>query len=81
MIDLAGQRVVITGAGGGVGTALTRAFASAGATVVACDLPGTDLAGHQAHLFDLRDPAAVQQAARDILAQGPVDVVDRKSVV
>ena len=75
MIDLAGQRVVITGAGGGVGTALTRAFARAGADVVACDLPGTDFAGYQAHLFDLRDPAAVQQAARDILAQGPVDVV------
>ena len=75
MIDLAGQRVVITGAGGGVGTALVRAFASAGADVVACDLPGTDLAGHQAQLFDLRDPAAVAEAGRDILAQGPVDVV------
>ena len=75
MIDLAGQRVVITGAGGGVGSALTRAFADAGAAVVACDLPGTDLAGYQSHLFDLRDPAAVAGAGRDILAGGPVDVV------
>ncbi len=76
MIGLAGQRAVITGAGGGVGSALVRAFTRAGAQVVACDIPGTDLAGHTAaHLFDLRDQAAVAQAAADILAMGPVDVL------
>jgi len=78
MIGFAGQRVVITGAGGGVGSALTQAFAKAGAQVVACDTPGTDLAGQpvaETHLFDLRDQAAVANAAADILATGPVDVL------
>ena len=78
MISLAGQRVVITGAGGGVGSALTRAFTKAGAVVVACDVPGTDLAGAftaESHKFDLRDQAAVAKAAADILTTGPVDVV------
>lgn len=34
---LAGKRVVITGAAGGLGTALVAAFRSAGALVIACD--------------------------------------------
>ena len=78
MISFAGQRVVITGAGGGVGSALTQGFATAGAVVVACDTTGTDLAGHpiaQAHRFDLRDQVAIAQAVKDILADGPVDVL------
>lgn len=78
MIGLAGQRVVITGAGGGVGTALVQAFAGAGANVVACDVPGTDFPGSpaaQTLLFDLRDQDAVAQAAADILTAGPVDVL------
>ena len=43
MIDFQKTRVLITGAGGGVGRSLTATFASAGALVVACDLPDVDL--------------------------------------
>ena len=38
MIDFQKTRVLITGAGGGVGRSLTAAFASAGALVVAWQL-------------------------------------------
>ncbi|MBC7736276.1 MAG: SDR family oxidoreductase [Candidatus Saccharibacteria bacterium] len=76
MIRLDGQRVVITGAGGGVGSALTRAFTDAGAQVVACDLASADIpAQYEAHRFDLRDQAAVAKAAGDILTHGAVDVL------
>ena len=42
-MDFTGRRVVITGAGGGLGRTLTARFAAAGAVVVGCDLPGADL--------------------------------------
>lgn len=76
--DLDGARTVITGAGGHIGRALTRAFAEAGAQVVACDVPGADLsapgiAGR--HLFDLRDTDAVLAAAAAITAGGAPRIV------
>ena len=74
MTDLAGRRVVITGADGGVGRALVAAFADAGATVVACDREEADLTGDdvaERHLFDLRDPAAIAAAAEAMTAGGP----------
>lgn len=77
MDGLEGARVVITGAGGGVGSALTAAFAGAGARVVACDLAGADLAADhiaERHLFDLRDRAAVGAAGAAILAAGTPSV-------
>ena len=37
-LGLAGKRVVVTGAGGGLGRAFALAFAGAGATVLAADL-------------------------------------------
>ncbi len=78
MINLKGKRVVITGAGGGVGTALVTRFDAAGATVVACDMPGTDFGAQpvaETHLFDITDREATQAAARDIDAAGGADVV------
>jgi len=78
MLDLTGHRALITGAGGGVGTALTALFARLGATVIACDLPGTDLsAPHiaETHHFDLRDRPAIAAAATAILANPPQIVV------
>jgi NAD(P)-dependent dehydrogenase (short-subunit alcohol dehydrogenase family) len=74
MIDMTGARVVVTGAGGGVGRALCATFARLGAQVVACDLPGTDLADEAYH-FDLRDRDATLAAASAILARGTPSVV------
>ena len=65
MRPLEGQRVLITGAGGGIGRAMVEAFATAGAQVIACDrtaeiLTGVTAAGREA--FDLTDPAACRAA-------------------
>ncbi len=73
MFELAGRRVVITGAGGGVGQALVRKFIGLGAEVVVCDLPeasGNLDASLEQHCFDMSDSAAVEAAAREIAAAG-----------
>lgn len=78
MLDLTGHRTVITGASGGVGTALTALFARLGAEIVACDLDGTDLtAPHIAerYHFDLRDRTATQEVAQAILARAAPQIV------
>jgi NAD(P)-dependent dehydrogenase (short-subunit alcohol dehydrogenase family) len=78
MTGMEGVRVVVTGAGGGVGTALTQQFADAGARVVACDMPDADLdASHlfERHRFDLRDKKAVASAVAAILDGGVPSVV------
>ena len=74
MIDFAGGRVVITGAGGGVGTALVDVFSKLGAAVVACDMPGADLPMDriaEAHHFDLLDEKALESACDQIIVNGP----------
>lgn len=77
MFDLGGKRVVITGAGGGVGQALCAAFAAAGAKIVGCDLTQAAVPGvcAEAHGFDLCDAAATGAAAAAILDGGPPAVV------
>ncbi|MEO9779759.1 MAG: SDR family oxidoreductase [Sedimentitalea sp.] len=78
MIRFDEARVVITGASGGVGSALTKGFAAAGAQVIACDMAGTDLsAPHIAerHFFDLRDKATMTENAMEILTNGAPHVV------
>jgi NAD(P)-dependent dehydrogenase (short-subunit alcohol dehydrogenase family) len=66
----AGRSVVVTGGGGGIGTAICRRFASAGADVVVAD----------------RNEPAARETARDIEARGgsatawPVDVTDAVAV-
>jgi NAD(P)-dependent dehydrogenase (short-subunit alcohol dehydrogenase family) len=78
MFGFAGARILITGAGGGVGTALTAVLAGLGGTIIACDLPGTDLsASHisQTHHFDLCDRAGTLAAAAAILADGAPHIV------
>ncbi|MEV4085288.1 SDR family NAD(P)-dependent oxidoreductase, partial [Nonomuraea fuscirosea] len=42
--EMAGRVVLITGAASGIGPAIAAAFAAAGATVAAVDLPGSALA-------------------------------------
>jgi NAD(P)-dependent dehydrogenase (short-subunit alcohol dehydrogenase family) len=66
----AGRSVVVTGGGGGIGTAICRRFASAGADVVVAD----------------RNEPAARETARDIETRGgsatawPVDVTDAVAV-
>ena len=75
MIDLNGARIVLTGAGGGVGRALSATFARLGAQIVACDVPGVDLGSGEAHHFDLRDRDATLAAAQAILGGGTPSVI------
>ncbi len=81
-----GLTAIVTGAGGGVGSALTRAMVAAGATVVCADL---DVAAAQrtaaavggpgsarAVGLDVTDAAAVQALVDDVVAeQGRLDLM------
>lgn len=78
MMTFDGAKVLVTGAGGGIGSALTAAFAALGATIIACDAEGADLsAAHisERHRFDLRDAKSIAAAARSIIASGPPSIV------
>lgn len=73
MFDFGGERVVITGAGGGVGRALVEVFCAANASVVACDRADADLSDlpvAEAHRFDLLDDGAMDEAASAICRKG-----------
>lgn len=75
MIEFGGRRVVITGAGGGLGRALVETFHACGARVVACDVEGADLSAagiEEVHRFDLTDEEGVLAAAAAIQAAGEV---------
>ena len=71
---LQGKRVVITGAGGGIGQVLISTFHSAGATIIACDsnqelldrLPADSVA--ERHLFDMTDRESIKKAGAAIEA-------------
>ncbi|UJW84806.1 SDR family NAD(P)-dependent oxidoreductase [Devosia sp. SL43] len=76
---LDGKTVLISGAGGGIGQSLVKAFRDAGAKVVGGDreasmLEGLDLAGQV--LFDLADPKATRTSIeRYLAAHGTPDAV------
>ena len=84
--DLAGRRALVTGSGQGIGFALARGLAEAGASLV---LNGRDAAkldraaetlraeGHsvEAAAFDVTDQAAVADAIGQIAAAGPIDIL------
>lgn len=72
MTGLKAKRVVITGAGGGIGAALVKAFADHGAVVIGCDKAAdTDepIAPDHLEVFDLLDPASIGKGAENILAR------------
>ena len=73
-MNLTGKRVLLTGAGGGIGTALLAGLREAGAHVVACDRAGSGVEADEVVEFDITDLAATEEAAARIGA-APVDVL------
>ncbi|MBV4397085.1 SDR family oxidoreductase [Advenella alkanexedens] len=77
------MRIFITGASSGLGKALATAYAKQGASLgllgrntgaleeLAASLPGQ----HRVYALDILNRSALHEAARDFLAQGPVDIV------
>jgi NAD(P)-dependent dehydrogenase (short-subunit alcohol dehydrogenase family) len=84
VIDLDGRVVLITGAGGEIGSAAARTLAAAGATVLAHDVRATSVEalveelGPRGHALvsDLSDPVAVGRLWDNALAvRGRIDVL------
>src|SRR3954471_22886333 len=78
-LSLDGRVALVTGGGGGLGTAMVAALAAAGAHVIAADLEAPDPArwGELAHrvvpaAFDISSTEAVHDA---IAGAGPVDIL------
>lgn len=71
--EFAEKKVLITGAGGGLGRALVGIFQAHGADVWVCDQSSEALAGLTAQtrkIFNLRDHAETVAAAQAIVAEG-----------
>jgi NAD(P)-dependent dehydrogenase (short-subunit alcohol dehydrogenase family) len=81
-MQVAGTVAVVTGGGSGIGAALCRSFAAAGAEhVVVCDLAGDAAAGVAAEIggsvqaLDVSDEHAVASLVTDVLAEhGRIDL-------
>jgi len=81
--DLAGKRVVVTGASSGIGAGLASAFAAAGATVGLCarradrlrDVADACSGGAWFRACDLAVAADVDAFAAEVLERGGVDVL------
>ncbi|WAC53514.1 SDR family NAD(P)-dependent oxidoreductase [Gordonia sp. SL306] len=66
MTDLTGRTIVVTGAGGGIGAAISRRIADSGARVVGLDSAQSD--GVRA--FDVTDPGLWSALAGELAVQG-----------
>lgn len=71
-IDLSGRRALVTGGASGIGAAIARAFAEAGATVTVADLNAegaaalADEIGGRSWAVDLSDTAALADLSLDV---------------
>jgi NAD(P)-dependent dehydrogenase (short-subunit alcohol dehydrogenase family) len=75
MTDLAGRLVAVAGAAGGLGPAVCRRLAGAGARVAGTDVDAEKLAAlglERAEVVDLLDPEAARRWAEEL---GPVDAL------
>ncbi|HZU59655.1 MAG TPA: SDR family NAD(P)-dependent oxidoreductase [Solirubrobacteraceae bacterium] len=74
-----GRRVIVTGAGGGIGRSVVETLTVSGCRVAACDAPGVSMAelvSAGTFSFDVRDRAAVKDGVRGVLAElGGCDAV------
>jgi 2,3-dihydro-2,3-dihydroxybenzoate dehydrogenase len=75
MAELSGRVVLVVGAQRGIGYACASAFAAAGATVAAADLPGSAIeearvrsSAASAHTVDVADPASVERLVAEVVA-------------
>lgn len=86
MFDLSGQRVLVTGAAGGLGLAIAEAMLDAGAEVVLSDSNAQALEAEvqrlrtthqkvQQTVMDVSDDAQVDRAVDAMASQGPIDCV------
>ncbi len=84
MTRFAGKQAIVTGAGSGIGAALCRALAGAGAEVLCTDIDGAAADRTAASLtrpgtalqLDVTDAAAVQRAVDDVVARtGRIDLL------
>ncbi len=86
--DLSGRVALVIGAGseGGIGYACVKAFATAGASVAAADLPGSAIEtavdtlpgaqSHTAHFVDVSDPASVNRLFIEVIeAHGKINIL------
>lgn len=79
-MELKGRIALVTGAGGGIGRAIVKALAAAGAHVLAVDRDAAAIEQLgpicEPVIVDLSDPAAIQHAMKDVLERhGRVDVL------
>jgi gluconate 5-dehydrogenase len=82
MFDLSGRRALVTGSSQGIGFALARGLAEAGASVVLNGRDAEKLAAAAAEIpgaaqlaFDVTDHAAVTEAIDAAEADGPIDIL------
>ncbi|MEM9302165.1 MAG: SDR family oxidoreductase [Pseudomonadota bacterium] len=69
-IALMGKRAVVTGAAGGIGEGIARAFLDAGAAVLGVDLPGRDFSGIDGATVLAQDVTTTDAPARIVAAAG-----------
>ena len=81
MADLTGLTALITGAAGGIGTAMAEAFAAAGARLALVDVTDASALAarlgpaHRAYTLDLADPQAIAETVPRIGAGMGIDIL------